>query len=144
VTGAVSADIVTDMWAKWSLIATIGALTCLLRGTIGEIIAVPGGRDAALAALDETVATAAACGFRVPAADIEATTATITQPGCPMASSMYRDLTAGLATEVEPILADLADRAHAHGVDTPLLRLATTQLRIYEQRRFNERPSGAA
>jgi 2-dehydropantoate 2-reductase len=138
---AVSADIVTDMWAKWSFIATVGALTCLLRGTIGEIVAVPGGRDVAFAALDETVATSAACGFPVPAADIEATTAMITLAGSPLASSMYRDLTAGLATEVEFILADLADRARAHGVDTPVLRLATAQLRIYERRRLSERPT---
>jgi 2-dehydropantoate 2-reductase len=107
----------------------------LLRGTIGEIVAVPGGRDIALAARDETVATAAACGFPVPPADIETTTATITQPGSPLTSSMYRDLAAGLPTEVEFILGDLADRAHAHGVDTPVLRLATTQLRMYERRR---------
>lgn len=134
---AVSTDIVTDMWAKWSFIATVGALTCLLRGTIGEIVAVPGGPDVALGVLDETVLTAAACGFPVPVADIEATRAAITANGSGLASSMYRDLTASHATEVEPILGDLVDRAEARGIDTPVLRLAVTLLRVYEKRLLN-------
>jgi 2-dehydropantoate 2-reductase len=139
---AVSTDIVTDMWAKWSFIATIGALTCLLRGTIGEIVAVPAGADVAQAVLDETVLTAAACGFPVPVADIEATQATITANGSGLASSMYRDLTASHATELEPILGDLVDRAQARGIDTPILRLAVMQLRVYENRLLNaEQPS---
>jgi len=33
------------MWQKWVFIATVGALTCLMRGTVGDIVAVPGGRD---------------------------------------------------------------------------------------------------
>lgn len=132
----VASDIVAEMWAKWVMIASVGALTCLMRGTVGEVVAVPGGRDAALAIIDEAAATAAVCGFPLASAEREGLTALLTQTGSPFASSMYRDLNAGASTEVQSILADMVDRAHAHGLDTPTLSLATTQLRVYEQRRL--------
>jgi 2-dehydropantoate 2-reductase len=34
---AISEDILRDMWQKWVWLASLGAVTCLLRGYIGEI-----------------------------------------------------------------------------------------------------------
>ena len=45
---AISNQIVADMWQKWVQLAATGAITCLLRGNIGEIIAVPGGAGPSL------------------------------------------------------------------------------------------------
>jgi 2-dehydropantoate 2-reductase len=132
---AVSEHILTDMWVKWAFIATADALTCLMRGTVGEIAAVPGGREAALSLIDETARTAAASGFPLPATQIDAMTSMLTEAGSQFVPSMYRDVAAGLPTEVEYILADLVERAELHGVETPTLGLATTQLRVYEERR---------
>jgi 2-dehydropantoate 2-reductase len=129
----VSADIVGDMWAKWSLIATVGALTCLMRAPVGEIVAIPGGTALAVGLLDETAAVAAAAGHPVPDAELANTRSAVTEPGSPLTSSMYRDVVAGRRTEVEHVLADLADRGHALGVATPLLDLATLQLRVRER-----------
>jgi 2-dehydropantoate 2-reductase len=42
---AISEDILREMWQKWVWLATVGAITCLLRGNIGEIVAVPGGAE---------------------------------------------------------------------------------------------------
>ena len=42
---SISDEIVAAMWHKWVFIAAIGALTCLMRGTVGDIVAVPGGRE---------------------------------------------------------------------------------------------------
>jgi 2-dehydropantoate 2-reductase len=39
-------------------------------------------------------------------------------------------------TECEHILGDLIQRAAARGVDAPLLRAATTHLRVYERSRL--------
>ncbi|MCX5125379.1 ketopantoate reductase C-terminal domain-containing protein [Streptomyces sp. NBC_00347] len=47
---------------------------------------------------------------------------------------MYRDLLAGHPTEVEHVLGDLTARARALAVPTPLLDLATLQLRVHERR----------
>jgi 2-dehydropantoate 2-reductase len=33
-----------EMWEKWLMLASIGAITCLMRGTIGEVEAAPAGR----------------------------------------------------------------------------------------------------
>jgi 2-dehydropantoate 2-reductase len=129
----VSDDIVGDMWAKWSLIATVGALTCLMRAPVGEIVATPGGTELAVGLLDETAAVAAAAGHPVPDAELANTRSAVTEPGSPLTSSMYRDVVAGRRTEVEHVLADLADRGHALGVATPLLDLATLQLRVRER-----------
>ena len=128
---SISDEIIARMWQKWVFVAPIGALTCLMRGTVGEIVAVPGGPDLGPAMLAEASAVAAAAGYPVPADAIEGTTRMITQPGSPVNSSLSRDLAEGRPAEVEQVLADLARRGADHGVKTPLFDLATMQLRIY-------------
>jgi 2-dehydropantoate 2-reductase len=129
----ISDDIVGDMWAKWSFIATVGALTCLMRAPVGEIVATPGGTDLAVGLLEETAAVAAAAGHPVPGEAVANTSSAVTQPGSTLASSMYRDVITGRRTEVEHVLADLAARGRALGVMTPLLDLATLHLRVRER-----------
>jgi 2-dehydropantoate 2-reductase len=128
---SISEEIIARMWQKWVFIATIGALTCLMRGTVGDIVAVPGGRDLGPAILAEASAVSAAAGYPIPAAAIASTTQTISQAGSPVDSSMSRDVAEGRAAEVEQVLADLARRGADHGIKTPLFDLATMQLRVY-------------
>jgi 2-dehydropantoate 2-reductase len=128
---SVSDEIIARMWQKWVFVAPIGGLTCLMRGTVGEIVAVPGGSGLGPAMLAEASAVAAAAGYPVPADAIEGTTRLITQPGSPVNSSLSRDVAEGRPAEVEQVLADLARRGADHGVKTPLFDLATMQLRIY-------------
>jgi 2-dehydropantoate 2-reductase len=47
---------------------------------------------------------------------------------------MSRDVAAGQPAEAEAILADLARRGNQLGIRTPLLDLATMQLRVYNNR----------
>jgi 2-dehydropantoate 2-reductase len=119
------------MWEKWVFIATLGALTCLMRGTVGEIVAVPGGGELGPAILAEASAVAAAAGYPVPADALAGTTRTITQSGSAVNSSLSRDVADGRPAEVEEVLADLARRGADHGIKTPLFDLATMQLRVY-------------
>jgi 2-dehydropantoate 2-reductase len=128
---SISDEIIGRMWQKWVFVATIGALTCLMRGTVGEIVAVPGGPDLGPAMLAEASAVAAAAGYPIPADAIESTTRMITQAGSPVNSSLSRDVAEGQPAEVEQVLADLAHRGAGHGIKTPLFDLATMQLRIY-------------
>jgi 2-dehydropantoate 2-reductase len=129
-----SAAIMAEMWHKWVFIATAGALTCLMRGTVGDIAAVPGGTALAGAILAEAAAISAGAGFPVPDGELAATRATMTQAGSSFASSMYRDVEAGRPAEVEQILGDLTTRGRAQSVSTPLLDLATLHLRVYQRR----------
>lgn len=131
---SVSDEIVAQMWAKWVFIATIGALTGLMRGTVGDIVAVPGGGDLGPRILTETSAVAAAAGYPVPAERLASTRQTVTQDGSPVTSSLSRDVSEGHPAEVEPVLGDLARRGAELGVATPLLDLATMSLRIYNNK----------
>ena len=40
------------MWQKWAFIASVGALNCLLGGSVGEIVAVDGGDEIARGIVD--------------------------------------------------------------------------------------------
>jgi 2-dehydropantoate 2-reductase len=59
----ISETIIQEMWEKWVMLATAGGITCLLRGSVGEIEAVPGGAALALGFLAETTSVAAASGY---------------------------------------------------------------------------------
>ena len=127
-------DIVDDLWTKWAFITAIGAVTCLLRGSVGEVVAVPGGAAFAEAVVDETAAIVAAAGHPVPEPQLGFIKATVTTPGSPLTSSLYRDLVSGRSTEVEQLFGDLVAVAEQVGVDAPLLGLTTAALRVHQAR----------
>jgi 2-dehydropantoate 2-reductase len=126
--------IAREMWEKWILLATLGGVTCLMRGTIGEIAAAPGGAAFALRFLEEVTAIIAAVGVAPSEPFMAATKAAVTQKGSALTSSMYRDLQKGSPVEAEQILGDLLARGQRAGIDTPLLAAAFTHLAVYQQR----------
>lgn len=128
----VSDDIVAAMWQKWAFIASAGALNCLLRGSVGEIVGVDGGEEIASAIVAETHSVAEAAGYPVPDDARNQTLSTLTTQGSPLTSSLYRDLTEGRPVEVETILGDLAAEGGKAGLRTPLLDAATVALRVYD------------
>ncbi|HSZ51748.1 MAG TPA: ketopantoate reductase family protein [Caulobacteraceae bacterium] len=132
---SISSTILPDMWEKWVQLASLGGANCLLRGSIGEIVAAPGGQATALAILQEAADVARSCGYPPSDRFMSTATTSLTQPGSPLASSMYGDLKGGTAVEVDAILQDLVDRGHANGVNTPLLRAAAAQLHLYQAAR---------
>ncbi len=129
----VPGNIIDAMWAKWVFIASLGAVTSLMRAPVGAIAAGPGGPRFARSVLSEAAAAAAACGHLVPGGQLHATGQALTAPGSPATSSLTRDLIAGRRTEVEAVLADLAARARAAGTATPLIDLAVLALRIHNR-----------
>ncbi len=65
ITGAAASEhVVQDMWEKWVFLASLAASTCLMRTSVGNILAAPGGKDFLLGMLDECSAIAAAEGYR--------------------------------------------------------------------------------
>lgn len=123
-----------EMWEKWILLAAVGAMTCIMRGPIGEIEACPGGAAFNLALLDEVIAVVRAVGIPPSATFVDAARQQVTAKGSPFATSMYRDVLRGRRVEVENILGDLLARAVAAGVSTPLLSAATLHLRVYQNK----------
>jgi 2-dehydropantoate 2-reductase len=126
-----SPDIIGLMWRKWMMLAASGAVTCLLRGTIGEVVAAPYGLQTALAVIDECAAIAHGAGYPMPDETMKFTREYLTRPGSPFTASMFRDLQKGAPVEADQILGDLLARGDAHGVDAPLVRAAYVQLTVY-------------
>jgi 2-dehydropantoate 2-reductase len=127
-----SPDIRQDMWEKFVFLATLAGITCLMRTTIGDIVAA-GAADLAVSLLDECADVAAAQGFP-PREDARARAlAMLTESGSGITASMLRDIERGGATEGDHILGDLLRRAD--GRPTPMLRVATAHLAAYEVRR---------
>ena len=67
-TARLTAHVEREMWEKWTLLATMGGMCCLLRGNIGEIEAASGGRDFVLRLLAEVVRVVEADGIAPSAA----------------------------------------------------------------------------
>jgi 2-dehydropantoate 2-reductase len=130
-----SSSIELQMWEKWVFIAALGGITCLMRGTVGEVQHAPRGRDLTIAMLDECVAVATAAGYAPrPLARVRAFNV-LTDENSNLASSMYRDLQKGQQLEADAIIGDMCVRGEAAGVKVPLLSAAYAQLSIYEQKR---------
>jgi 2-dehydropantoate 2-reductase len=124
--------VMQDMWEKFTQLGVGAGITCLMRASIGDIVAVLGGREAALNLFDECCAVATAAGFRPRPAFIEFATELVTTPGSPLKWSMLRDIERGSVTEGAHILGDLVSRARASGLETPILDLAWTHVAAYE------------
>lgn len=133
--GRASHHIVQDMWDKWVFLASLAGITCLLRAPVGDIVAAPGGANAALALLDDCRRVAAACGHAPAPKMIERATSMLTEVGSSFTASMMRDLEAGGRIEADHVIGDLLTRGTELGVDTPLLRLVYVHLKAYESRR---------
>ena len=133
-----SGAIVQEMWEKWVMLAALAGMTCLMRASVGDILAAPGGREALLALLAECRAVAEGAGHAPRPAAVEAATAMLTEEGSPLTASMLRDIEGGGPTEGEHVLGDMAERAERAGVPTPVLKLARCHVAAYEARRARE------
>jgi 2-dehydropantoate 2-reductase len=129
-----SREIGYEMWEKWVLLATIGGITCLMRGNTGEVVAAPGGASFILSLLDEVVSVVRAVGEAPKPDFVAAARTTLTMPGSTQAPSMFRDLQQGLPIEADQIIGDLLERGRKAGVATPLLAAAYTHMSIYQSR----------
>jgi 2-dehydropantoate 2-reductase len=126
-----------DMWEKFVQLGLGAGITCLMRASIGDILAAPGGREAMFSLFDECCAVANAAGFPPRPAFVEFDHKLITTVGSPLKWSMLRDIERGSTTEGEHILGDMVARARKLGVTTPILDLARTHVAAYEIARAN-------
>jgi len=125
-----SDEIKQDMWEKWALIATAAGITCLMRASIGDIVAA-GAVDLVTGLLEECASIAAAQGFPLRGPALERARTAMTVSGSPFKASMLRDIETGKRAEGDQILGDLLSRA-GKPREPSLLRIATLHLRAYE------------
>jgi len=136
ITGAAASEhVMQDMWEKWVFLASLAASTCLMRTSVGNILAATGGKDFLLGMLDECSAIAADEGFAPAGPFFQRTRGLLTTEGSPMTASMFRDVKAGLPVEADHVIGDLVARADAAKIPVPKLRIAYTHLKAYEKQR---------
>ncbi len=126
-----------EMWEKWAMLATIGGITCLMRGNIGEVVAAPGGTSFILSFLEEVISVVSAVGQAPKPAFVEAARKNLTTPGSTQAPSMYRDLQQGSPIEADQIIGDLLARGGKAGIATPLLAAAYAHMSVYQRQVAN-------
>jgi 2-dehydropantoate 2-reductase len=129
-----STTIKREMWEKWVLLAALGGITCLMRGTIGDIEAAPDGREFIHRFLDEVVSVVKVAGEPPAAPFLEAIRAQLTAKGSTLTSSMYRDLQKGNPVEADQIIGDLLARAQRADIPAPLVGAAYANLCVYQNR----------
>lgn len=128
----VSDTVMHNMWEKFAQLGLGAGITCMMRASIGDILAAPGGREAMFALYEECRAVATAAGFPPRPNMVELAHKLITTEGSPLKWSMLRDIERGSTTEGEHILGDMVARARRLGVATPILDLARTHVAAYE------------
>jgi len=101
-----------------------------MRSTVGAINSAPGGPAFMAGIADEVVAVAAAAGHRPRDGAVAFLRAGVSSTA-PTTSSLYRDMARGLPVEADAIIGDFVTEAEKHGIRTPLLSAAYTQLSIY-------------
>ena len=134
VSAPASPDIMREMWEKFVMMGAMAGMNCLLRGTIGEIVATDDGAALMRAALAECQAVAAAAGHSPRPQSRERVEAMLTERGSVNSASMRHDLEAGRRTEADAIVGDMLRRARQFGIETPLLRAAWCHLQVHENR----------
>lgn len=130
-----SERIVQEMWDKWFFLTTLAGITCLMRGSVGDIASTPHGSAAALALLEECRSTAAGSGYAPAERVVERARALVTEPGSALEASMLRDLRQGHLIEADHVVGDMLDRARRLRLPSPMLELAHAHLKVYEARR---------
>ena len=131
---AASDNVLQDMWEKFTLLASLAGVTCLMRGTVGEIVR-SGGASIARSMLGEAAAVATASGHGPRAKFFEATEQRLTDSASTVQASMLRDLERGGPTEGAHILGDMVARGRRLGLATPLIEAAACHVAVYEARR---------
>jgi len=135
-TARVSTTIERELWEKWVLLAALGGINSLMRGTIGEVASAPGGLAFSHTMIDEIVAVARAVGVPPGEAYLADIRRALTLKDSLQTSSMYRDLLAGHPIECDQIIGDLLSRAHHSHLSTPLLAAVYANLSVYQQQRL--------
>lgn len=130
-----SDNIMDELWEKWLLLSTLGAVCCLARGDTRQILTSRGGEALLQGIFTEILSVITAEGYQPRPAVTARIFELLNNPATPMTSSMYRDLTQGYDIEADQIIGDLLLRAKRNGLATPLLNAVDVNLQVYLQQR---------
>ncbi|MHC5306978.1 ketopantoate reductase family protein [Bartonella sp. LJL80] len=132
-------DAMQRMWDKWVRLATLAGMTCMMRANIGEITRAYGGTEAITEFLKGNNRVATAEGYPLDAEKMNDTGSFLSGRDSLATASMLRDIEQGNATEGDHVLGDLLARAKKYDIKHPILSLAYTHIKAYDERRLSGR-----
>ena len=123
------------MWDKMVFLATLAGATCLMRSSVGTIMATLAGEQFINGLLDECAAVAEANGRKLGDTQLTVFRNMLTDRSSALVASMLRDIEANKQTEGDHILGDMISWGANKKIEVPLLKLAYSHLQAYERRR---------
>lgn len=135
----VAESIMQDMWEKVAFLSTLAGMTCLMRASVGDILATADGRALMKRFLDTSVAIAAKSGHPPRAPILERFDNVLNSTGSPLTASMLRDLESFGPVESDHIVGFMLGKAREFGLDDTMLSVAYAHLKAYENRRAGGR-----
>lgn len=135
VNAEIDAQMMRALWEKFAGLATLAAMTCLMRGTVGDILSTDEGAALFAQTFSACQAAARAAGFEPREAALAPFRAMMTDRESQLTASMARDLDAGGATEGAHVVGDMLRRVQAAGIEPGALRAAWCHLQVAERRR---------
>ncbi|WP_296227065.1 2-dehydropantoate 2-reductase [Ralstonia sp. UBA689] len=127
-------NVMQDMWEKFVFITSLASMTCVMRASVGEIVATEEGKALSEEMFAACGAVSATSGYPIRAQARARGLEFLTKAGSPMTASMLRDLESGGRIEADQIVGDMLRRGRALGVDVSLLRVVYAHLQAYQQR----------
>ena len=129
----IASDMMGALWEKFVGLASLAAMTCLMRASVGDIASTDDGEALVGETFDACVQTAAAEGHRPRDVAVQRFRAMLADRSSTLTASMLRDLESGGRTEGAHIVGDMLRRARAAGVDPGPLRAAWCHLQAAER-----------
>ena len=137
VSADMDAQMMRALWEKFVGLATLAAMTCLMRGTVGDILATDEGAALFDATFVACQAAARAAGFEPREAPMAVFRTMMSDRQSLLTASMARDLESGGPIEGAHIVGDMLKRVMAAGVEPASLRAAWCHLQVAERRRLS-------
>lgn len=128
----VSSHIMQDMWEKFVFLTTLAGMTCLMRSSVGTIVATDEGEQIFLEFLKECESVSTSFGYPVTEKAHRNAVESVTQKNSPSTSSMFRDLQNRFRVELDSIVGDMLKRGRSKNLTLPLLRVAYAHLQAYD------------
>ena len=135
----VSENIMLDMWEKIAFLSTLAGITCLMRATVGEVLATPEGKKLMRQYSDCAIEIARREGYPPRDAVLVRFDSVLNSSGSTLTASMLRDLESGNDVEADHIVGFMLSKAREHGLDDTIINVAYTHLKAYQNRRAANR-----
>lgn len=127
----VAPNIDADLWRKFVMLASFSAVSCLTRGTIGQVLDDPSAYRLLLDAVSEATAIARARGVRLEGSAAEIVDAQVRDLPREGRPSMLEDLLAGRPIELDFLSGAVVRLGAESGIPTPFHAMASRALAMH-------------